>query len=97
MGLNRRDDEEIGPAFKGQSNGAKKEYVTKIYEVFKNSLKYINDGGRIIVVVGDKGNLYSPIREKLGVVEEHKISRHVNRRTGRRNSHFFEDILVWEV
>jgi len=97
LGLNRRDDEEIGPAFKGQSNGAKKEYVTKIYEVLKNSMEYINDGGRIIIVVGDKGDLYSSVREKLGLVEEHKISRNVNRRTGRRNSHFFEDILVWEV
>lgn len=95
--LKRRDNEEIGPAFRGQSNGAKDEYITKIYEVIKNSMHYINEDGRIIIVVADRKNLYSTIGEKLGVVEEHKISRHVNRRTGRRNSHFFEDVLIWKV
>jgi hypothetical protein len=95
--LERRDDHEIGPAFKGQSNGAKDDYVKKIYEVFNNSLNFMNDGGRFVVVVGDKKNLYGPIREKLGLIEEYKISRHVNRRTGRRNSDFYEDVLVWKA
>lgn len=96
LGLKRRDDEEIGPSFKGQSKKAEREYITKIYEVFKNSLNYISEEGRIIIVVGDKRDLYSKIREKLGVAEEKKVPRHVNRRTGRRNSHFFEDILIWK-
>jgi DNA modification methylase len=97
LGLKRRDDEEIGPSFKGQSKKAEKEYIAKIYEVFKNSMNYISEEGRIIIVVGDKKDLYSKIREKLGVAEEKKVPRHVNRRTGRRNSHFFEDILIWKV
>jgi len=97
LGLKSRDDEEIGPAFKGQSNGARDDYITKIYEVFKNSIKYMNEGGRIIIVVADKKDLYSSIREDLGVIEEHKVSRHVNRRTGQRNSAFYENVLVWKV
>ncbi len=97
LGLKSRDDEEIGPAFKGQSSGARDDYITKIYEVFKNSIKYMNEGGRIIIVVADKKDLYSSIREDLGGIEEHKVSRHVNRRTGRRNSAFYENVLVWKV
>ena len=57
----------------------------------------MNTGGRIIIVVADKKNIYSFIRDELGMIEECKISRHVNRRTGRRNSNFFEDVLIWRV
>jgi hypothetical protein len=47
--------------------------------------------------VADKKDLYSSIRDDLGAIEEHKISRHVNRRTGRRNSAFYENVLIWKV
>jgi len=97
LGLTSKDDKEIGPAFKGQSKKARDDYTTKIYEVFKNSIKYMCDGGRMIIVIADKHNLYSLIREDLGIIEEHKVLRQVNNRSGCRNSSFYENILVWKM
>ena len=97
LDLKRRDRLEIGPAFRGKSVDAKEKYIQGIYEVFKNSLRYMNSGGKILIVVADKENLYSTIKDDLGLVEEYRIRRHVNRRTGRRNSDFFEDILIWRI
>jgi DNA modification methylase len=97
LGLTRKDDKEIGPSFKGQSKMAEYIYITKIYESFKNLLDYINEDGRIIIIIGDKKAMYPIIRERLGIIEEKKLSREVNMRTGMRCSSFFEDILIWKT
>lgn len=95
LGLNDRSSDEIGPAFKGSSKAAKKEYQQLISEVFKNSLKYMPSGAPLIVVAGDRHNLYPTIAEMCNLKEICVIKRHVNRRTGRRSGEFYESVFVW--
>jgi hypothetical protein len=52
-------------------------------------------GGYVVVVAGDRYSLYDEIAEKCGVDVEAVVRRHVNRRTGRRSSEFYEDVFIW--
>jgi hypothetical protein len=47
-----------------------------------------------VIVVNDSRELYPRILEASGLVLEQRLTRHVNRRTGRRQGEFFEDVLV---
>jgi site-specific DNA-adenine methylase len=95
LGLDKKEELEIGAAYKGRSNGAKKEYIEQIGEVFANARKYLKDDGVVVIVVHDKDALYEELAPKIGFELEEKLKRHVNRRTGRRGSDFFEEILIW--
>jgi DNA modification methylase len=86
---------EIGPAERGSSQKAQREYQEAITQVFHRAMPSICRGGHLIVVVGDRYGLYNHIAEQLNVEVEAIIRRHVNRRTGRRSSEFFEDVLIW--
>jgi hypothetical protein len=44
--------------------------------------------------VNDSKNLYPEILERSRMSLEERLTRHVNRRTGRRAGEFFEDVLV---
>lgn len=50
--------------------------------------------GRVVIVVNDSKDLYTGILEAAGLELEHKTTRHVNRRTGRRAGQYYEDVLV---
>ncbi len=52
-------------------------------------------GDRMIVVAGDRHNLYDEIAALAGLEVEGIVKRHVNRRTGRRSSEFYESVFVW--
>jgi hypothetical protein len=52
-------------------------------------------GGRLVVVAGDKHDLYEGIAELCGLHVEAILHRHVNRRTGRRASDFYESVFIW--
>ena len=95
LGLDDNRNLEIGPAINGSSQKAKFDYQNDILSVFNNVLNSIKIGGRLIVVAGDRNELYPSIGERLGIEEEAVITRHVNRRTGRRTSEFFESIFIW--
>ena len=95
LGLEDKRIEEIGAAAAGKSKRAQTEYQTQIAAVFANALSAMNPGGRLIVVAGDKDNLYPSIGEMLGVEVETVVQRHVNRRTGRRSGEFYESIFIW--
>jgi hypothetical protein len=95
LGLQDRREREIGAAAAGSSKKAKAEYQNQIADVFRRALDAMPIGGRLIVIAGDKANLYGGIAEMLGVEKEDTIQRHVNRRTGRRSSEFYESIFVW--
>jgi hypothetical protein len=47
-------------------------------------------------VVHDKNDLYDDLATKIGYKLEETLTRHVNRRTGRRAGDFFEEILIWK-
>lgn len=95
LGLHNRSEDEIGPAANGSSQRAKKKYQEDIADVFKCAAKSMKSGGRFIVVAGDRSNLYNDIVRLAGLEEEAILQRHVNRRTGRRSTEFFESIFIW--
>lgn len=93
LDIPKKEENEIGRASKGRSEEAQKEYIAGINEVFLNTRRFMKPNGVLIVVVHDLNNLYDP--EKVGFREEARINRHVNRRTGRRQNAFYENVLVW--
>ncbi|MGB9791895.1 MAG: DNA methyltransferase [Thermacetogeniaceae bacterium] len=95
LGLEDRREDEIGAAFKGDSQKAKEEYRKDITEVFRRVNESLLPGGRVIVVAADTANLYESIAEQAGFKVEGIVNRHVNRRTGRRSSEFFESVFIW--
>ncbi|MCI0610498.1 MAG: site-specific DNA-methyltransferase [Anaerolineae bacterium] len=95
LGLDDRSEHEIGPASNGSSQKAQQKYLDDISAVFRSCTQSMSPGGRLIVVAGDRSNLYPKIAELAGVETEAVLQRHVNRRTGRRSSEFFESIFIW--
>lgn len=95
LNLPERRAEEIGAAWKGNSEKAAREYVQDMTAVFENVGLALSPGDRIVVVVHDRRNLYEGIGNRLGFELEYRLKRHVNRRTGRRATDFFEDVIVW--
>ncbi len=95
LALQDRRTEEIGAAAYGASQKARQRYQEGITAVFRNALRVMPRGGRLIVVAGDKYHLYDEIAAALDVETEGIVKRHVNRRTGRRASEFYESIFVW--
>jgi len=96
LGLEDRRTFEIGAAENGSSQRAQMQYQEDIAAVFQNVLKSIKPNGYLIIVAGDKYNLYGDIALKCGVEVEAILKRHVNRRTGRRSSEFFESVFIWK-
>lgn len=95
LGLHDNSHREIGAAADGSGKNAKLQYQQDIAQVFRNVATALRPGGRIIVVAGDKANLYPKIAEMVGIEVETVIQRHVNRRTGRRAGEFYESIFIW--
>jgi hypothetical protein len=69
-------------------------YVEAMSEVFDNAASQLPRDAWVVIVVNDSRNLYPAILEDAGLVLEERITRHVNRRTGRRAGEFFEDVLL---
>jgi hypothetical protein len=95
LGLHDRQVDEIGAAKQGSSEKAKNKYQESIASVFRNALDSMKSGNYLIVVAGDRYDLYSGIAKLCDVQVESIIRRHVNRRTGRRSTEFFEDVFIW--
>ncbi|MCF2143353.1 MAG: site-specific DNA-methyltransferase [Candidatus Heimdallarchaeota archaeon] len=89
-------EKEIGPRKKGNSKTAQKNYMADIEAVMKNCLKQMDETnqGPLIFVVNDKNNLYEEICERVGLTISERIMRKVDRRSGRRASEYFEEILI---
>jgi len=96
LDLDDNRDCEIGAAANGSSIKAKEDYKKDIAEVFIRVLKAIPRGGRIIVIAGDRANLYDDIAKLVGIETEAIVKRHVNRRTGRRANEFYESVFIWK-
>jgi len=94
LGLENNETREIGAAKIGQSEQARKEYNKKINEVLLHTREYMTKNALALIVVNDKYGLYKP--EDIGFKSIGRVDRHVNRRTGRRESAFYESILVWQ-
>jgi DNA methylase len=94
LGLADRRGEEIGPAAGGRSRAALDAYVEATGAVFANAVAHLRRGSWVLIVVHDSHDLYPAILARAGLELEERLTRHVNRRTGRRAGEFFEDILV---
>jgi DNA modification methylase len=95
LGLEDQRIKEIGAATNGSSQKARKKYQEDIAGVLQRISKSLKPGGRMIVVAGDKANLYPEIATMAGVDVEATVRRHVNRRTGRRSGEFYESVFIW--
>ena len=62
--------------------------------MLERAAQALRPGGRIVIVVNDRRELYGSILSDAGLRLEDRVVRHVNRRTGRRNGEYFEEILV---
>lgn len=95
--LRDRREDEIGAAANGTSTRAVAAYVADMTAVFGNAASQLRQDAPIVIVVNDSRSLYPQILAGAGLLLEDKITRHVNRRTGRRAGEFFESILVCRV
>jgi DNA modification methylase len=86
LGLARRDGDEIGRTVK--------DYCDDVAAVLRRAARALRRGGRIVIVVNDSRGLYETILPAAGLRLEQRLVRHVNRRTGRRNGEYYEDVLV---
>jgi hypothetical protein len=86
LGLERRDADEIGRGIKG--------YCEDVAAVLARAADALRPRGHVVVVVNDGRGLYDGILATAGLRLRDRFSRHVNRRTGRRNGEFYEDVLV---
>lgn len=96
LGIEDRSESEIGPAKRGASQGAQAAYVDDMVAVFRNVASSLTPNARVVVIVHDRRNLYREIAERAGFSIEHELHRHVDRRTGRRASEFYESVFVWQ-
>lgn len=94
LGLDDRRELEIGAAAAGTSQAALEAYRAGIAEALANALPALRPDAPVLVVVNDRRDLYPEILDRAGLRLEHRLRRHVNRRTGRRAGEYFEDVLV---
>ncbi len=94
LGLPDEREREIGAAAAGTGRKAIGAYVEAMTAVFANAARQLRRVAPIIIVVNDSRNLYPTILDRAGLRLDERITRHVNRRTGRRAGEFYEDILV---
>ena len=89
--------QEIGAAAAGTSLRALDAYVADMTAVFANAAAQLPRRAPIVIVVNDARKLYPSILAGAGLRLERELTRHVNRRTGRRAGEFFESVLVCRV
>ncbi|MDY0016675.1 MAG: DNA methyltransferase [Candidatus Delongbacteria bacterium] len=93
FGLERKDNLEIGPLFKGQGKEAKESYVKGISDVLNNVKKYFVKDYDVFLVANDKYNLYPTIADKAGMKIVNQFKRPVLNRTERDKSAYSEIIF----
>jgi len=91
--IKRKDENEIGPLFKGQGKEAKESYIEGISKILKNMSKYVQDDGDFFIVANDKYNLYPEIAEKSGLKIVDKFKRPVLNRTEKDRQPYAEIIF----
>jgi hypothetical protein len=94
LGLADLRSDEIGAAARGTARGVLDDYVRATAAVFVNANERLPPRAPVVIVVNDSRELYPRILDASGLVLEQRRTRHVNRRTGRRQGEYFEDVLV---
>jgi hypothetical protein len=94
LGLTDRRSDEIGAAAGGRTLAAQARYSDDMVAVFTNARRQIPAGAPVVIVVNDALELYPSIVERSELGLEERLTRHVNRRTGRRAGEFYESVLI---
>jgi len=94
FGLERKDDLEIGPLFKGQGEEARRSYVQGIAEVLINCKTVMQEDYDIFLVANDKYQLYPKIAAAAGMQVVNQFKRPVlNRVEKDRENPYSETIF----
>lgn len=93
LGLERNDENEIGPLYKGKGRAARESYVEGISDVLLNCREYLTNDANIFLVANDKHNLYPSIAERSGMKIVNAFKRPVLNRTERDKSPYAEMIF----
>ena len=91
--LKRKDQQEIGPLFKGQGREARDFYVKGVAEVLKNCKKYLNANYDVFLVANDKFNLYPAIAEKAQMKIVNCFKRPVLNRVEKDRSQAYSETI----
>ena len=94
LGLDDRRELELGPAERGVSAKAIRDYMEGIAAALANVRTSLRRRTPVVIVVNDRRELYPEILDRAGLAIETRYRRHVNRRTGRRAGEYFEDVIV---
>lgn len=97
LGLEDVRSDEIGAGEKGTSKAAVAAYVDDMVAAFANARRQLGRNALAIVVIDDQRGLYDGILGAAGFAVTDRRRRHVNRRTGRRQGEFFEEIIFARV
>jgi hypothetical protein len=93
LGLDRKDDLEIGPLFKGRGKEARDAYVQGIADVLVNCSRFLADDYNILLVANDKYDLYPSIAGKSGMRIVRRYRRPVLNRTEKDKGAYSETIF----
>lgn len=93
FGYERKDNQEIGPLFKGSGMEARMSYIEGIAEVLLNCKKYLVDDYDIFLVANDRHNIYPTIAEKAGMKIVNRFTRPVLNRTEKDKGAYSETIF----
>lgn len=93
MGIDRRDEAEIGPLFKGKGRAARTAYVKGIADVLKRCKRYLIKDYNVFLVANDKHNLYPGIAERARMKIVNRFERPVLRRSEFDQSAYSETIF----
>jgi hypothetical protein len=86
--------DEIGAAEKETSRASVDAYVEDMTAVFENARAHMSRGALAVIVIDDQRSLYDDILASAGFSIRERRKRHVNRRTGRRQGEFYEEIIL---
>ena len=97
LALRDRRGAEIGAAATGTRRAEVTRYVEAMTEAFANARRRLPPDAPVVIVVNDSRDLYPAILDGAGLRLDRRLTRHVNRRTGRRAGEFYEHVLVCHV
>ena len=81
LGLEDVRELEVGAAAAGTSKAALAAYSHGMIDVLANVRAVLRRGAPVAIVVNDRRDLYPDILDRAGLRLEHRLRRHVNRRT----------------
>jgi DNA modification methylase len=91
--LDRQDELEIGPLYKGKGKDARQSYIEGISIVLNNSKRFLDDDYNIFLVANDKFNMYPTIAENTGMKIVNQYKRPVLNRTEKDKGAYAEIIF----